>query len=58
MLKNNELITNDFFLENCLCKREQKEYNPNCPLLDKLNIPEEYQPAYQELFHVFAELNY
>jgi hypothetical protein len=20
-----------------------------------LNVPEEYQPAYQELFHVFAE---
>src|SRR4051794_30922921 len=48
-------LINDFSLENCLCNRKAKEYNPDCPLLNKLNIPEEYQPAYQELFHIFAE---
>ena len=48
-------LPNDFSLENCPCQPSKKEYNPDCPLLNKLNIPEEYQLAYQELFHVFAE---
>lgn len=48
-------LPNDFALENCPCDRQNKQFNSNCPLLNKLNIPEEYQPAYQELFHVFNE---
>ncbi|HXS61155.1 MAG TPA: hypothetical protein VN703_10140 [Candidatus Sulfopaludibacter sp.] len=53
--KNIKQTINDFSLDNCICDREQKEYNPDCPLINKLNMPEEYQPAYYELFHVFAE---
>lgn len=48
-------VSNDFCLENCLCDRENRNYNSDCPLLNKLNIPEEYQSAYQEIFHIFSE---
>ena len=63
-MKNNnertlEPIPNDFSLENCLCDRESRNYNSDCPLLNKLNIPEEYinQPI-RNFFMFLLNLNY